>query len=397
MKDRLHPSEQSHLSDGELRASLDGELAEAGIRHLEACPACQARLPGIQQTARAVSARLSYLALQNEDRQPKAPAVYPALARLKNQLSEPKETNMFKKLFTTRSVWIGLSAVILLAVAFSVPTVRVWAGQFLGLFRIQQITVVPVDSGPLNQLQGDSTLGKQISELMSKSVTVTQQPGKPQSAADAAEAGQLAGFTVRLPDNQPAAPQLVVHGRTAFSALVDRARVQALLDETGRTDLKLPESIDGANIAIDIPASVIATYGTCPTGGDEPGSGSVGRRYPDCVVFTQIPSPTVTTPPNIDLQQLAEIALQVSGMTAQQAKDFSQTVDWTTSLVIPIPKNAATYEQVTVDGVTGTLIQRPVDDAAQYLLLWVKDGIVYAIGALGSDTQRAIDMANSLK
>jgi hypothetical protein len=65
--------------------------------------------------------------------------------------------------------------------------------------------------------------------------------------------------------------------------------------------------------------------------------------------------------------------------------------------VVPIPRNAATYEQISVDGVTGTLIQRPADDAPQYALLWVKDGIIYAISGLGADTQTAIQMANSLR
>ena len=64
--------------------------------------------------------------------------------------------------------------------------------------------------------------------------------------------------------------------------------------------------------------------------------------------------------------------------------------------MIPIPKNAATYEQVQVDGVTGTLIQRPADDAPQFALLWVKDGIIYAISGLGTNSRQAIDMANSM-
>ncbi len=73
------------------------------------------------------------------------------------------------------------------------------------------------------------------------------------------------------------------------------------------------------------------------------------------------------------------------------------TVNWASTLVIPIPRNAATYEQVTVDGVTGTLIQRPADDAPQFALLWVKDGIIHAISGLGTNSQQAIEMANSLK
>ena len=84
-------------------------------------------------------------------------------------------------------------------------------------------------------------------------------------------------------------------------------------------------------------------------------------------------------------------------MSAAQAQAFSQTMDWTSSLVIPIPKNAATYQQITVDGVTGTLIQRPPDDAPQFALIWVKNGIIYAIGGLGNDTTTAINMANSLQ
>jgi hypothetical protein len=180
---------------------------------------------------------------------------------------------------------------------------------------------------------------------------------------------------------------------------MDRVKAEALLKEAGRGDLNLPDSIDGAEISVDIPAGVSIAYGTCPTSNDyDPDEhGSRGRRYPDCVIFAQIPSPTVTAPPSVDVPQLAQIALEFTGMSSEQAKSFTETVDWTSTLVIPIPKNAATYEQVSVDGVTGTLIQRPSDDAPEYALLWVKDGIIYTIGGLGSNSQQAIDMANSLR
>ena len=94
---------------------------------------------------------------------------------------------------------------------------------------------------------------------------------------------------------------------------------------------------------------------------------------------------------------MAELGLQFTGMTAQQAHDYSQTVDWATTLVIPVPQNGATYKQVTVDGVSGYLIQRPADDAPEYALVWAKDGMIYAIGALGTDSAQALTMANTLK
>ena len=44
----------------------------------------------------------------------------------------------------------------------------------------------------------------------------------------------------------------------------------------------------------------------------------------------------------------------------------------------------------------GSLIQRPLDNTPEYSLIWVKDGIVYAIGGLGNNVDAALAMANSL-
>jgi hypothetical protein len=252
----------------------------------------------------------------------------------------------------------------------------------------------------MQQLAGNSALGKQVSELVSSSITVTQKPGQPVSASDAADASQKAGFGVRLPQSATAT-RLSVLGNTSFNFIIDRARAQALLQEAGRADLVLPAAIEGAQVAVRIPASLNAAYGECPPiGQDEqapPMRGTPGRNYPDCIMLTELPSPVVTAPAGVDVAQLAQIGLEFSGMSAEQAAAFSKTVDWTSTLVIPIPKNASTYQQVSVDGVTGTLIQRPADDAPQFVLVWVKDGIVYSIAGLGTNSQKAIEMANSLR
>ena len=84
------------------------------------------------------------------------------------------------------------------------------------------------------------------------------------------------------------------------------------------------------------------------------------------------------------------------GHSKEEAAAFTSTVDWASTLIVPIPKNAAVYKQVEVDGVTGTLIQRPADDYPQFALIWVKDGIIYAISGLGTDSQQALDMADAL-
>lgn len=386
-----------HLDDGQLHAYLDGELAERDAgQHLAACLDCQTRLAALEAQTRRVSDRLATLAPLPDD--PHL-AARPALAHFKVQRANQKETPMPNQLFSKRfrTAWGVAAVVALVAVSLSFAPVRAWAGQFLGLFRVQQITVLPIDTTRLSELSGNETLGSQISQLFSKSVKVTRQPGEAQVVANDAEASQLAGFTVRLPNNRSDAPELTVQGGTAFEFTVDRNLAQGILNEAGRSDLQLPAALDGATIAVDIPAGVTAAYGNCPQVEGSNETGSPGRRFATCVVLAQIPSPAVTTPPDLDVAQLAQIGLQFTGMSAEEAQAFSQTVDWASTLVVPIPRNGAVYTQVPVDGVTGYLIQRPADDAPQYAVIWVKDGIIYAIGGLGSNSSAALEMANSMK
>ena len=67
---------------------------------------------------------------------------------------------------------------------------------------------------------------------------------------------------------------------------------------------------------------------------------------------------------------------------------------WTTTFIVPIPQYSAEYEEVSVDGVTGTYIQRKY--GSWYVLLWVKDGIVHSLSGPGSKAE-ALSIANSLK
>lgn len=383
-----------HLSDGELRASLDGEVNLEAREHLRSCDKCQARLEPIRRQADAVAQNLAFLGRASVL---SVPPVSRSLARLNQIALEKKERTMLKRLIGSRLVQSAAVVVLALTVIISVPATRALADHLLNLFRIEQVTVLPIDFSGLQSLTGNSALGKQISQLVSDSTTVLRKPGNPVAVSSAAEASQKAGFDVRLPSTA-ASSRLTVTDGAAFKFSIDRAKAQGLLDEAGRTDLVLPPDIDGAIVSVNIPASVRADYGTCPdpsTAGDSQ-LGTPGRNYPDCIILFEAPSPSVDAPANVNIAQLAQIGLEFTGMTSEQAAAFTSSVDWTSTLVVPIPKNAATYRQLTIDGVTGTLIQRPADDAPQYVLIWVKNGIVYAIGGLGADSQQAIDMANSL-
>jgi hypothetical protein len=305
---------------------------------------------------------------------------------------------MFKKMFAFPVIRFGTAALVILALILAFPGTRALAGELLNLFRVQQVAVVSVDFTGLEQLTGDGVLGNQFTELISNSVNITDEPGDPVEAADAAQASQLSGFNVRLPQSLTPS-QIYVIDSAAFAMTVDRAKAQALLEEAGRGDLVLPESVDGADISVTIPSSVSAAYGTCPKPKtDDSEREDTESRYPDCVILAQIPSPSVNAPADLDINQLAQIGLEFTGMTAEEAAAFTSTVDWTSTLVVPIPSNAADYEQVTVDGVTGTLIKRESREGepSTFALFWVKDGIIYAISGRGSNSGQALEMANSL-
>jgi hypothetical protein len=386
---------QKHLSDGELRAALDGELDAKQLQHLESCTSCQANQRQLQVKQLEAGRLLAFL----NPAEGTAPSAQKAWKRFSKQIMQQKETSMTKKWFSFPLVRFGSVALVVMAFILAFPATRALAGELLNLFRVQQVQVVSVDFTGLEQLTGDGALGNQFTELISSSVDMQQEPGEPVAAENAEEASQLAGFNVRIPAGITP-NQINVSNAAAFSMVLDRTRAQALLDEAGRSDLVLPASVDGAEISVNIPASVSVAFGTCPKPGSEVSGNNeqstTERLYPDCMILAQIPSPSVNAPADLDIEALARLGLEFTGMSAEEAAELTSTVNWTSTLLVPIPRNASTHEQVSVDGVTGTLIQRPSNEAPQFALLWVKDGIIYAISGLGTNSAQAIDMANAL-
>ena len=144
---------------------------------------------------------------------------------------------MFRKVFSRRyrAAWAMVAVAALLAVSMTFPPVRAWAEGMLAQFRVSKLSVVSVDSNILSQLGNGSDLSKQISQMLSDSVTVTKKPQGVKSATNAAEAAKLAGFQVRLPASRSDAPRLLVQDGGAFQFVANRARAQSLLDQAART------------------------------------------------------------------------------------------------------------------------------------------------------------------
>ena len=117
----------------------------------------------------------------------------------------------------------------------------------------------------------------------------------------------------------------------------------------------------------------------------------------DQLDFLQVPSPAVSLPEGIDPTALAETAFLFLGMPADDARRMAGSIDWSSTLVIPLPTEAAQAREVSVDGVTGLLIEGAEADEANTALLWERDGILHFLSGTNVDIRLLLDVADSLK
>jgi anti-sigma factor RsiW len=391
-----------HIPEGQLKSYLDHELSptewEKVDAHLTGCIDCRVELDALARQADQIN--VSLVALTPHTLTVPS-SVTAARQRLQERLIEKEDQTMLQKIFSRRyrPAWVAICVILVLAVAMAFPPVQAIANSFLGLFRVQQFTVVQVNPGNLPEQLGSAS---QLEYMFTQDVDI-QEGGEPQDVASAAEASQFAGIPVRLPVGMNGEQKLSVLPGMQATFNVDMEHVQALLNEIGMADIQLPENLDGATVTVEVLDGVSAQYGECEfdpeeahASGYDPDSQEI-PRLSKCTTLIQTPSPIVNAPPGLDIAKIGEAFLQVMGMSTEDAAHFAQNIDWTTTFVIPIPRYGTSYQDVLIDDVTGTLILQDLEDHPnQYMLLWVKDDIVYALTGPG-DRSTALRIANSLK
>ncbi len=251
--------------------------------------------------------------------------------------------------------------------AFTVPSVRAAAQAFLDLFRVVHIVGVPVGQQAMQRLQNAELdlphlLGDQVEVLKSTAAT---------AYSTTREAGAAAGIQVRLPAWMPVgwdqAPAVKAGAETAARVTIDTARVGQMLTSLGIEDETLPESINGKSVIVHIPPMVAAKW---THGGQS-------------VELIQSPSPQVQFPAGTDLAALGEIGLRILGMSRSDAYRFAQTIDWRTTLLVPLPANVVGFSEVNVQGSTGLMMSMVAPQGGRRyggsLLLWSANDRVFAL------------------
>lgn len=379
-----------HVSEGQLRAYHDGALTAADCErvetHLRTCERCTAASQRVQARGTRVHALLERTA---PDRAPLSTEAAWYRYRARQQV---KETAMRQNVFSRRyrPAWIAAGLIAALVLSFSFAPVRALANNLLQLFRVQRIQFVEVNPSQLSSQEALEEAAGKLAGVLKDQMRLDVK-GSPRTV-DAPTARAEAGYPVRLPAALDGEPEIRLEPGMAAEMEIDLPRIRLLLSEMGYRDVDLPDTLDGATVGIQFETLVSATYGGCESGHD-------GTWAPGCVEYAQLPAPRVSAPPELDLDRLGQVYLQLLGLSAEEARQYSERVDWTTTLIVPLPQfTDLRYHDVEVDGVEGTLLRpSPASRyAEEYLLTWVKGGIVYALHGSGS-TAEALSIAASLE
>jgi hypothetical protein len=279
--------------------------------------------------------------------------------------------------------WLAAAASIaVVAFAFTLPPVQVAAQAFLNLFRVTQFTGVEVDVERFRALESS---GFDPSLLIGSLQLDVSGASEQVSYATTADAGAAAGIDVLTPAWLPpgfASAEIVGTPEVTATVALKTAGLQALLDTLGLADVELPVDLDGEPVTVHVSPIVTQRFAS--------GESSIH--------VVQARSPEVRFPAGVDLSQLAYAALRVLGMSREQAYHMAVTIDWRSTLIVPVPAQAVAYRPVNVSGNEGLLIEARVrrPDGPGSVLMWSAGGRSFAVTGHLNGAQ-LLEIAQSLQ
>lgn len=291
--------------------------------------------------------------------------------------------------FRLHPAFSGALAVGALALAFTIPAVRVTAQQVLELFRVREFAVVRIDERRIEKLKAQKFDAESF--LGGGAVERLQEAGPPQRFTDLASAERAAGFDVKSPSYLPSTlspDTVIVNGESRTRVTIATKPLLAMMDLMEVRDLELPAGLDGQRIEARIPVLVVQTY-----------RGTGKRR----AALVQSESPEVSMPPGIDLPRLGEIGLRLLGIEKGEAHRLAGAIDWHTTLLVPVVSSATQFQQVSVNGARGVMLETNStatpdgsDRGPGKALMWTRDGRVFALLGNFSEVDM-VQMAESVR
>jgi hypothetical protein len=281
--------------------------------------------------------------------------------------------------------WLALAASLAaVSVAFTFPAVRAGAQAFLDLFRVSSFAGIAFDPQRLASLRSSTLDWPQI---IGEQVEVITAPSAPVSYSTPDEAGAAAGIRLYEPTWLPRdleLQQTIVAGESAVRFTASTFKLKLLLDALDLRDVTIPEGVDGQQASVHVWPIVTQTYAK---------DGLV-------LTFVQSRSPEVSFPAGLDLPALAEIGLRILGLDRNEAYRFAQSIDWRSTLVVPVPVTAASFQEVNIQGHPGLLIRSsdPADHRPpNTVVLWSAGGNMYSLHSPMLPSEALIAVAQALQ
>lgn len=346
------------ISQGGLRAYLDGELVQEQAKteeHLAGCGRCREKLARLRQVAASAESRLAAVSLDQAGLDASQ-----ALARVwdRGQVDRTsihrRDGIMGKK--NRRAVASGALVLALLIGVFSLAPGRALARQFLSIFRVRKFAVVQIspDQARLERL------GQELQDnlFIDGPEVIADEPVV--QVASWEEARRVAGFEVRMPQVlADSALQFEVKGRTELRLPFQREGLVSLLQLAGMDTNSVPDDWEQGEIRATAPAMAYIK-------GDD-------------LEVIQVKEPGIEYPDGLNPQMVGEAGLILLGLDPKDAKDISARIDWTSTLLLPIPADIATFEETRVAGEQAIFLRSSEPSHHAVFLLWEKGGTLYLI------------------
>lgn len=305
----------------------------------------------------------------HEHRRDPAPGFARRLRERLREAEEPRPAPAWRPLAVAAGVLVVVGAL------GAFPAVRAGAQAVLDLFRVRTFVAVPFDANRFERLRA---LDRDNAMMIFDRQEVLQEPGRPVPHDSPATASAAAGFAVETPAFLPdglALDSVAVTGEGRARLSVSSARLRELLAALDLRDVEVPAGIDGQPLEVRMHPVVSQTFRT-------------ERRR---LTLLQARSPEVSLPTGVDLARLGELGLRVLGLDAGEARRIAASVDWRSTLLVPVPVNASSFRAVTVQGHAGLLIEttRAAEKGdgrrrAGVMVMWTEGDRVFALqGNLG--------------
>ncbi len=358
------------INDATLQAFLDGALSPGEHRRvsvaIEESAELRAQLAVLEARRAWVSAQMDAVAPHTRPDSARAwqrwqteNVPHSGRPSFNKRIGQVMKTSFFKRY---QPALTAMALVAVLAMLFSFAPVRATAGNFLQIFRVRQIKVVPVDVSRMETLANNPDLSALL-EQFSPETSMDAGGKEPQEVPSVADAERIVPFRVRVPKGVGTPTRIYVSPQTIATMKLDRDLLAAIF-EAADIQVDLPASLNDTPLIITKPDTVMMDW----------------AADGNSLNFIQMPTPRIEYPNDLDLNALGVAGLQLAGLSKVEAEALGATIDWANTLVLPIPTDAdMSYREVTINGGQGLVFTNTGATDDKSALMWQTDGMSFFI------------------